>query len=267
MIDGAEPKVRVEREGHVLIITLNRPEVRNAVDGEVCDLVGNAVRDADADPEVRVIVITGAGTQSFCAGADLKALARGDRVMAEGEEKLKWSFAGFANNITDKPTIAAVNGTALGGGFELALACDMVVAEEHAIFGLPEVKRGLIAGAGGAFRILAQTSPKIAMEALLTGRSFDAAQAQAWGLVNRVVPTGSSRTAALDLGQEIAQNAPLAVQASKRLAYGLVDRTRPSEAFAWERTDAENLAIIQTEDAQEGPRAFAEKRQPVWLAR
>jgi crotonobetainyl-CoA hydratase len=262
-----ESKVLVEREGHVLVITLNRPAARNAVDGEVCDIVGGAVRDAATDSDVRAIVLTGAGTQSFCAGADLKAIARGDRTMAEGEEALRWSFAGFANHIIDKPTIAAVNGTALGGGLELALACDLVVVEEHAVFGLPEVKRGLVAGAGGAFRLLAQAAPKIAMELLLTGRSFDAHQALDWGLVNRVVPTGTSREAALELAGEIALNAPLAVQASKRLAYGIVDGTRPAEALSWQLTDAENAAIVLTEDAKEGPLAFAEKRQPTWQAR
>ena len=259
-------KVLFDTRDHVLVITLNRPEARHAVDGEVCDLNGEAVVRADADRDIRAIVLTGSGDRSFCAGADLKAIARGERLMAEGPGEA-WSFAGFANNVTDKPTIAAVNGTALGGGLELALACDLVVAEEHAVFGLPEVKRGLFAAAGGAFRVVRQLPTKVAMRYLLTGTPFDAATALHWGLVNEVVPQGEGLTAALKLAAEIAENAPLAVQASKRLAYGIADRARQDEAALWELNAVENKAILATEDAMEGPRAFAEKRPPVWQAR
>jgi crotonobetainyl-CoA hydratase len=259
-------KVIVERVDHTMVITLNRPEARNAVDGEMCDLVGGALDAAQADAQVWVVVLTGAGDKAFCAGADLKAIARGERTMAEGENE-QWSFAGFAHHPIDKPTIAAVNGTALGGGLELALACDLVVVERHAQFGLPEVKRGLIAGAGGAFRIMDQLPRKLAAELLFTGRPFTADQAHAWGLVNQVVRTGGARDAALELAAEINANAPLAVQSSKRLALGLMGGVVTGEVAAWEQNAAENAYILTTEDAREGPHAFAEKRSPNWLAR
>jgi crotonobetainyl-CoA hydratase len=265
-VQAPPAKVLVERVDHTMIITLNRPEARNAVDGEVSDLVGAALERAQRDADVWVVVLTGAGDKSFSAGADLKAIARGERMLAEGEHA-RWSFAGFANHPLDKPTIAAVNGTALGGGLELALACDLVVAEEQAVFGLPEVKRGLIAGAGGAFRIVDQLPRKLALELLFTGRSLTAAQAHDWGLVNRVVPTGTARDAALRLAAEINENAPLAVQSSKRLALGLVDGALRSEAAAWQQNSLENDLIVATDDAREGPRAFAEKRAPIWRAR
>ncbi|HEX3611471.1 MAG TPA: crotonase/enoyl-CoA hydratase family protein [Sporichthyaceae bacterium] len=258
-------KVVVEQRGHILVVTLNRPEARNAVDHDVCLGVGDATERAEADPEIRAVILTGAGEAAFCAGADLKAIARGERILPEGKEH--WSFAGFVNHFTSKPVIAAVNGTALGGGTELVLACDLVVAVETASFGLPEVKRGLIAGAGGAFRIGRQLPAKLAMELLLTGRPLSAADALRWGLINRVVPPGQALTAALELAEEIAANAPLAVQGSKRLAYGASPAGRSDEADLWELTKAEIRQILRSEDAREGPTAFAEKRAPVWKAR
>jgi crotonobetainyl-CoA hydratase len=258
-------KVIVEQRGHVLVVTINRPEARNAVDHDVCVGVGDAVEQAEADPEIRVLILTGAGDQAFCAGADLKAIARGERILPRGKEH--WSFAGFVNHFTSKPTIAAVNGNALGGGTELVLACDLVVAVETASFGLPEVKRGLVAGAGGAFRIGRQLPPKLALELLLTGRPLPAPQAMQWGLINRVVPPGEALPAALELAEEIAANAPLAVQASKRLALGATAVGRVEETALWQLNSAEMAAILRTEDAHEGPTAFAEKRAPVWKAR
>ncbi|HEY3605083.1 MAG TPA: crotonase/enoyl-CoA hydratase family protein [Sporichthyaceae bacterium] len=257
-------KVIVEQRGHVLVVTINRPEARNAVDHDVCVGVGDAVEQAEADPEIRALILTGAGDQAFCAGADLKAIARGERILPRGKEH--WSFAGFVNHFTSKPTIAAVNGNALGGGTELVLACDLVVAVETASFGLPEVKRGLVAGAGGAFRIGRQLPPKLALELLLTGRPLPAPQAMQWGLINRVVPPGEALSAALELAEEIAANAPLAVQASKRLALGATAAGRVDETALWQLNGAEMAAILRTEDAHEGPTAFAEKRAPVWKA-
>ena len=258
-------KVLVEQRGHVLIVTLNRPEARNAVDLDVCLGVGEAVERAEADPEIRALVLTGAGEQAFCAGADLKALARGERILPPGKEH--WSFAGFVDHFTAKPTIAAVNGNALGGGTELALACDLVVAVETANFGLPEVKRGLVAAAGGAFRINRQLPPRIGLELLLTGRPLPAAEALRWGLINRVVAPGEALNAALELAHEIASNAPLAVQASKRIAYGVSSAGREGERTFWELTNRLMRDILASEDAREGPTAFAEKRAPVWKAR
>jgi crotonobetainyl-CoA hydratase len=264
-------KVLTERQGRddsVLVITLNRPEARNAVDRETCELVGEAVEEAERDPGVRALIVTGAGDQAFSAGADLKAIMRGEQLLPEGKEH--WSFAGFVNHFTSKPTIAAVNGNALGGGTELALSCDLVVAVDEASFGLPEVKRGLVAAAGGVFRLTHQLPPKVAMELILTGRPLPATDALRWGLINQVVPPGKALTAALELADCIAKNAPLAVQASKRIAYGAFDgphgKERAGERDLWELTTVEMLQVMSSEDAQEGPRAFAEKRPPVWKA-
>jgi crotonobetainyl-CoA hydratase len=259
---AAPPKVLVEQRGHTMLITLNRPEARNAVDAEVCTLVGNAVERADADIEVRAIVLTGAGDASFCAGADLKAIARGERPIPAGLEH--WSFAGFVNHFTSKPTIAAVNGSAMGGGTELALACDLVVAADTAMFGLPEVKRGLVAAAGGAFRLRTQVPIKIAMQVMLTGNPLTAAEAARWGLVNEVVPASEVLSTALAIADSIASNAPLAVQATKRMAYGVLDGRLPSEDELWSLTGREAAAVFGSDDAKEGPRAFGEKRAPVW---
>lgn len=258
-------KVLTERRGHVLVITLNRPGARNAVDHDVCHLVGSALHRADADPGVRCIVITGAGDAAFCAGLDLKALARGDRILPQGMEH--WNFAGFVRHFVDTPTIAAVNGAAMGGGTEIALACDLVVAAETARFGLPEVKRGLLAAAGGVFRITDALPRKVALELLLTGDPISAAEAARWGLVNRVVPAGGALTGALELAERITGNAPLAVQASKRLAHRLRDGEPLGEPELWDATEREIVALLRSEDAQEGPRAFAEKRAPVWKGR
>ncbi len=265
MTQTTQAEALVERIGNVMVITINRPEARNAVNSAVSFKVGHALEDAANDPEVRVIVITGAGDKSFCAGADLKAISRGEQLHAPGNEH--WGFAGFVKHYVDKPTIAAVNGTALGGGTELALAADLIVAAETATFGLPEVKRGLIAGAGGVFRLPTQVPQRLAMEMIVTGDPISASKAYEWGLINQVVPEGAVVEAAIALAERIAVNAPLSVQASKRVALGIVDGTRPDEAAKWMLSATEWDTIIKSEDAKEGPRAFAEKRTPVWKAR
>lgn len=263
--DTVAPPVLVERQDHVMIVTLNRPEARNSVNLEVTLRVGEALEEAEQDPDVWVVVVTGAGDKAFCAGADLKAVARGEAFFPEGKEH--WGFAGYVSHHISKPTIAAVNGFALGGGTEIALSSDLVVAADTAHFGLPEVKRGIIAGAGGAFRLAAQLPTKIAMELLLTGDSVDAATAQGLGLVNRVVPQDKVLDEALALAERITVNAPLSVQASKRIALGIVDGQVASEEAAWRLNEAEIKVLMASEDAKEGPRAFAEKRAPVWRAR
>ena len=259
------PAVRTERRDRVLLVTLDRPEARNAVNGEVSTLLGNALHEADTDPEIRVVVITGAGEQSFCAGADLKALSRGEDIFPA--ENRQWGFAGMMQQYVSVPVIAAVNGTALGGGTEIALACDLVVAAEHAVFGLPEVRRGLIAAAGGAFRLPAQLPHRVAMEMILTGEPVTAERALELHLVNRVVPAEKLLDAALELAGVIAANAPLAVQASKRVALGISDGARPAEQDKWQISDTEMMGVMTSEDAMEGPTAFAEKRAPQWKAR
>jgi crotonobetainyl-CoA hydratase len=262
----SEPEALTERcDGNVLVITINRPEARNAVNAAVSTAVGDALAEAQNDPDVRAVVITGAGDKSFCAGADLKAISAGENLFHPDHGE--WGFAGYVHHFIDKPTIAAVNGTALGGGTELALASDLVVAEQRAQFGLPEVKRGLIAGAGGVFRIVGQLPRKVAIELLFTGEPMSATDAAGWGLINQVVPDGTVLEAALALAERVTANAPLSVQASKRIAYGADDGVIADEEPGWARTTREFGTLIRSEDAKEGPLAFAEKRPPVWKAR
>ncbi|MCK0173027.1 MULTISPECIES: enoyl-CoA hydratase-related protein [Mycobacteriaceae] len=262
------PGALVERRGNVMIITINRPEARNAINASVSIGVGDALEEAQQDPEVRAVILTGAGDKSFCAGADLKAISRGENLFHP--EHSEWGFAGYVRHFIDKPTIAAVNGTALGGGTELALASDLVVAEERAKFGLPEVKRGLIAGAGGVFRVVQQLPQKVALELIYTGEPLSSADALKWGLINQVVPDGSGSSAvdaALELAARITCNAPLAVRASKRVSYGAVDGVVAADEPFWKQTFSEFSTLLKTEDAMEGPMAFAQKREPVWKAK
>lgn len=265
MSDTADSPVLVVRDDHVLLVSLNRPEARNAVDGPLTLALGTAFEEAEQDPEIRVVVLTGAGQASFCAGADLKAIARGESLNPPGTEA--WGFAGVVNHPISKPVVAAVNGTAFGGGTELVLAADLAIAAETATFGLPEVRRGLIAAAGGLVRLPDQLPRKVAMRMILTGAPIDAATALRWGLVNDVVPVDSLLESALGLAHQIAANAPLAVQASKRVAQGIRDGSVPREADAWAANDREIVALMSSEDALEGPLAFAEKRDPVWKGR
>ena len=264
MTETVAPAALTERRGNVLVITLNRPEARNAVNSTLSTAVGDALQEAQDDPEVRAVVITGAG-ESFCAGDDLKAISRRENLFHTDHSE--WGFAGYVHHYVDKPTIAAVNGTALGGGSELALASDLVVAEERAKFGLPEVKRGLIAAAGGVFRIVDHLPRKVAMELILTGEPMSSADALKWGLINQVVPDGTAVDAALALAERITVNAPLAVWASKRVAMGVDEGVITGDEPGWTRTMREIGTLIRSEDAKEGPLAFAEKRPPVWKAR
>ena len=260
-----EPAALVDIRRNVMIITINRPTARNAVNSAVSTAVGDALQHAQDDPDIRAVVLTGAGDQSFCAGADLKAISRGE--ILTHPDHVEWGFAGYVRHFIDKPTISAVNGTALGGGTELALASDLVVAREGAIFGLPEVRRGLIAAAGGVFRIIEQMPHRLGLELMFTGDPITAAEAARWGLINEVVPDGTELDAAMALAERIAANAPLAVQASKRVAYGATDSVIPHEQPRWEITTHEYRTLRTSEDAREGPLAFAEKRLPVWKAR
>lgn len=252
--------------GNVLLITINRPHVRNCVNRAVSEGIGEALDVAEADPSVRVIVLTGAGDRAFCAGADLKALANGEDIHPKGP-RAHWGFAGYVNHAVSKPTIAAVNGFALGGGTELALASDLVVAAEDAVFGLPEVRRGLVAAAGGAFRLAQQIPRKAALEMAFTGEEISAVRALELGLLTRVVPKGQALSVALELAEVIAANAPLAVQATKRIAGGITDGSVERDDADWARNRFEAGRVRWSRDAQEGTRAFVEKRDPEWTGR
>ncbi|MTV23931.1 crotonase/enoyl-CoA hydratase family protein [Nitriliruptoraceae bacterium ZYF776] len=257
--------VRVERDGHVAVVTIDRPEARNAVDTAVATGLSRAFADAEADPDVWCLVLTGAGDRSFSAGADLKALLRGE--LPFDPDHPERGFAGVVDHPVSVPVVTAVNGTALGGGTELVLASDLCVAAEHASFGLPEVARGLIAAAGGAFRLPQQIPHRVAMRVLLTGEPIDAREAERWGLVNEVVPADQLLDRALALAGLVTRNAPLAVQATKRVALGITDDGRPDERDTWTRNQAALEAIGGTADVLEGMQAFAEKRAPRWQAR
>lgn len=265
MSSEENPAALTERRGNVLLITLNRPEARNAVNSALSTAVGRALADADTDPEIRCVVVTGAGDKSFSAGADLKAISRGEDIHAEGHPE--WGFGGITRHVLSVPVIAAINGTALGGGLEIAMSSDLVVAADSAALGLPEVKRGLIAGAGGAFRLAGLVPQRVAMEMILTGEPVSAQRAHDLGLVNRVVPAAELLDAALALAEQIAVNAPLAVQASKRVALGIRDGQRVDEEVLWEHSDREFGAIMVSDDAREGTTAFTEKREPRWQAK
>ena len=254
--------ITFEVKSNVAIVTLNRPEVHNAVNSQVCQDVGDALETIANDKEIRVAIITGSGTKSFCAGADLKALAAGE--FGSKEQAGKWGFAGICDHYINKPIIAAVNGYALGGGTEIALACDIVVATESATFGLTEVTLGLIAGAGGILRLSRQIPTKVAARMILQGIPISAKDAERWGLVNEVVPQSELMSVALEIAHSIAANAPMAVRFSKEVLYRGLDAPLDFPP------DARNLnqeyvdRIVESKDATEGAIAFSEQRKPIW---
>ncbi|NLE79017.1 MAG: crotonase/enoyl-CoA hydratase family protein [Rhodococcus sp.] len=257
--------VLLERRGNVAVITLNRPEAMNAVNSELATALGSRLEECDNDPEVRAIVLTGNG-RGFCAGADLKAIASGQDINPVGHPE--WGFGGMVRHYVDTPVIAAVNGFALGGGTELVLASDLAVIDENAKLGLPEVKRGLFAAAGGVMRLPRQIPLKIALEAALTGEHMPAETALQWGLVNRIAPAGTSLEVALQLAETIAANAPLSVQQSKRVIHRSAAYGSEWDEPIWEELNKSALGIVfASQDAIEGPTAFAEKREPKWTGR
>jgi enoyl-CoA hydratase len=250
----AEP-VTVERRGHVQVITINRPEVKNALDGAAARALAAAADELDANDELRVGVLTGAGG-AFCTGMDLKAYLRGDKPNIEGR-----GFGGITTTPPRKPLVAAVEGWALAGGFELMLACDLVVAGQSSKFGVPEVKRALVAGGGAALLLPRRIPYAAAMELLLTGEAITAERAAALGLVNRLVPDGTALDGALRLAGQIAANGPLAVAVTKQIAREQADWTL-TEGFL--RQAELYKPVFDSKDAREGAAAFAEKRAPVW---
>ncbi|WP_158890568.1 crotonase/enoyl-CoA hydratase family protein [Amycolatopsis anabasis] len=248
-------EVRTEVVGCALLITIDRPQARNAVNAAVATGLSAAVDQLEADPALRAGVLTGAeGT--FSAGMDLKAALAGESPNVPGR-----GFGGLARAETAKPLIAAVEGWAMGGGFELALGCDLIVAAEDAKFGLPEVKRGLVAAGGGAIRLPKRIPYHLAMELLLTGEPITGARAARLGLVNRLVPAGEAASAALRLADQLAANAPLALGAVKKIVRA-AEGTPESAAFAAQ--ERELAGLMGSRDVREGMRAFAERRDPVW---
>jgi enoyl-CoA hydratase len=250
-----------ERRGHVEIITINRPDARNAINGAVSEGMSAAFDELTEDDDAWVVVLTGSGEKAFSAGMDLKAFSSGEGASIIGATG---GFGGIAKRDFPKPLIAAVNGSALAGGCEIMLSCDLVVAADHATFGIPEVKRGLIAGAGGLIRLPKRLPMAVALELALTGDPIDAQRALALGLVNRVVPAARLMDEALALAETIAQNAPLAVRHSKSVMRHSADL---SEAEGWKLNDASVGVVFSSADAMEGPIAFAEKRAPNWQGR
>jgi enoyl-CoA hydratase len=250
--------IRAEPAGDVLVVTIDRPEARNAVNLAVAEGIAAAMDRLDGDGALRAGILTGAGG-SFCAGMDLKAFVAGERPYV-GDR----GFAGIAQRPPRKPLIAAVEGWALAGGFEVALACDLIVAARDARFGIPEVKRGLVAAAGALLRLPRRIPYHLAMELALTGEPIGAERAHAIGIVSRLTEPGGALDGAHELAALISRNGPLAIAASKRIVAAAADW---GEAEGWERQGEITGPVFASEDAREGATAFAEKRDPVWRGR
>jgi enoyl-CoA hydratase len=248
-------EVLVDVDGGVAVITINRPKARNAVNGAVAQGVASALDEFDERKDVSAIVITGAGG-TFCAGMDLKGFLTGENPLAGGR-----GFGGIAQKPPAKPVIAAVEGYALAGGCEIALACDMIVASSEAKFGIPEVKRSLVAGAGGLLRLPTRIPYHIAMEMALTGDHYPASRMAELGLVNRLTEPGEALAAAKELALKIAENGPLALLATKRV---IVESADWSSDEAFDKQGEIINPVFGSKDAAEGATAFAEKRKPVW---
>jgi enoyl-CoA hydratase len=257
-VSAENDAVLTERRGRVLLITINRPDQRNAVNAAVATGMAAALDELDADPELSVGLITGAG-KGFCAGMDLKAFVAGERPHVEGR-----GFAGITQRAADKPLIAAVEGFAVAGGLEVALACDLIVASRGARLGIPEVKRSLVAAGGALLRLPRSLPRNVAMELALTGDPIEADRAYELGLVNRLAEPGKALTAALELAETIAANAPLALAATKRI---MVESGDWPDSEFFERQQAIYEPVFNSEDAREGATAFAERRDPVWRGR
>ena len=250
-----EQAVIVDVSDGVMTITLNRPKAKNAINLDVAKGVAAALEELDSNDDIRVAILTGAGG-TFCAGMDLKAFVTGEMPVIPGR-----GFGGLAEQSPQKPLIAAVEGYALAGGLELMISCDLIVAAEDAQFGITEVKRGLVAGAGGLMKLPRQIPPRLAMEMALLGDFSGAQRALDMGLINRVVPSGSALEGARELAAKIAANGPLAVRVSKQV---MMEQEDWSTEEMWARQGELVNPVFASEDAIEGATAFAEKRPPVW---
>lgn len=253
-----EDPVLTETHGRVFVITINRPDQRNAINSPVAHGIADGLDELDGNAELSVGVLTGSG-RGFCAGMDLKAFVAGDKPWV-GDR----GFAGITRRSADKPLIAAVEGFAVAGGLEVALACDLIVAARGTRLGIPEVKRSLVAAGGGLLRLPQVLPRNVAMEMALTGEPIDAERAHDLGMVNRLCEPGEALSAALALAEQIAAGGPLALAATKRILRESVDW--PDSEF-FERQAEIADPVRDSEDAREGARAFAEKRDPVWRGR
>jgi len=249
------------RDGAVEVLTIDRPEAANSIDLATAQALSVAFDELSDDPEVRVVVITGAGERVFCGGMDLRAVQAGQANAING---VAGGFGGLVRRRFPHPVVAAVNGAAVGGGFELVLACDLVVAADNASFGLPEVRRGLIAASGGLVRLARRVAPVVAAQLALSGESITALEAERLGLVNVVVPRGEALEAASALARRIALNAPVALRATKALLRASVEA---GEDELWRLNSVLSADVQASEDAAEGAAAFSEKRQPRWQNR
>ena len=249
--------VEYAKNGHVAVITMNRPEARNAINGEMAETMEAALDQMESDPEIWVGILTAVG-KAFCAGADLKEISAGNGAALSTK---KGGFAGIAKRERTKPLIAAITGSALAGGTEIALSCDMIICADDTNFGLPEVKRSLVAGAGGLFRLPRAVGKAVALEAILTGDPLSAQRAYELGMVNKVAPEADVMAEAQKLADRIVANAPLAVAASRAVA---IDAFSEDDDDLWKASGKAFAGLVNTEDFKEGPRAFIEKRAPVW---
>jgi enoyl-CoA hydratase len=254
----SEPAVLTEVADGVMIITINRPQKKNAVNKDVAMGIAAALDALDADDNTHVVILTGAGG-TFCSGMDLEAFVQGETPYVEGR-----GFAGMVQRSTDKPLIAAVEGYALAGGCELAITCDLIVAADNSKFGIPEVKRGLAAAAGGLVRLPRQISSRVAMEMALTGDFVDADRALSLGLINQIAPAGEALAQAKALAAKIAENGPLAVKRSKQVIKESIDW---SQDDMFDKQQVIVNPVFSSEDAVEGATAFKEKRKPNWKGR
>lgn len=246
---------------NIAVVTLNRPERRHAVNGEVARLLDEIVKKTEADDDIRVVVLTSNGGPTFCAGADLGEVAAGRAAELSTPDG---GFGGFVESIRQKPWIVAVHGSALGGGLEFSLACDLRVVADTTVLGLPEVKRGLIAGAGGIYRLPRQLPRAVALEMIAVGEPIGAQRAYDLGLVNKVVPADDVLDTAIEMARKISGNAPLSVRESLRIARASHETAETESIADMNRT---MQFLITTDDFKEGPRAFIEKREPVWKGR
>lgn len=259
--------VEMFEDNGIVTILLNRPKAKNAINFEVSETIATAMADIESRADVRAVIVGSAVEGVFSAGADLVEASQGKPSFAQDGQNAAWGLAGLTAKTVSVPVIVAVDGLAMGGGFEIALAADILIASDAASFALPEVKVGLMAGAGGAVRLPDQLPQKVAMDMLFTGRNMPVEEAHRLGLVSRLVESGKAFEVAREVAETISQRAPLGVRGSKATALDLQDGVERAQQSRWERSHAEFASVMASEDATEGATAFSEKRAPVWVGR